>query len=169
MSRRVYTDEDKAKGLALLAVHEGNIKRTARELDIPINTVRAWKQAAEKDNLPVAVGEALPAVAEDFVADFGRVRDKALLELERQIENGDVKGQALVTAVGVLTDKIRVAEGLATSRNEHVNLGPSAQEQAMEVLAYLARTATRVDDREADIVDAELVEQAPAALDPPQS
>jgi transposase-like protein len=41
-TRVQYSDEEKASALVLLAVYNGNLKRTARTLGIPRTTLSAW-------------------------------------------------------------------------------------------------------------------------------
>ena len=42
-SRRRYTESQKAEALAILVANEGNIKGTARRLQIPEKTLAGWR------------------------------------------------------------------------------------------------------------------------------
>src|SRR5882724_294446 len=42
-SRRRYTESQKAEALAMLVANEGNIKGTARQLQIPEKTLAGWR------------------------------------------------------------------------------------------------------------------------------
>lgn len=167
--KRTYSAEDKARVLAVLLANGGNVKRTARETSVAEQTVRDWKRHAGEGALAPQVSAALPAMVGELTDNISRVRDKALLELERQIDGGEVKGQALVTAIGVLTDKDRLIRGEATSRSETVNNGPTPQEFAAQFQGYLDEMARAALERDADIVDAEVVEQADTPALPPAS
>lgn len=166
MARRNYTDDDKARVIALLAANEGNVKRTSRELNIPEQTVRDWKTEAERGQLSPTVAAAVPAALDDQIDTFERIRDKALVALEGEIDAGNVKGRDLITAAGVLTDKLRIMQGQATSRTEHVSTGPSPEEFGRQLVEYLGDSFAKATEREADIVDADFEEQAPEALPP---
>ena len=43
--RASYSDEEKASALTLLAVNNGNVKRTARVLGLPRSTLTAWAKS----------------------------------------------------------------------------------------------------------------------------
>lgn len=159
MPKRVYSDEDRALVFAALTANNGNVKRTSRDTDIPEQTVRDWKKDWERKGLSDGVGEVLPHVVEDIAEDIKRVRDKALLEIESQIDAGVLKGAALVTAFGVLTDKARVIEGLATDRREVVSTGPTPEEIGQAVGDYFVRALESAQRRNEEIIDAEVVEQ----------
>lgn len=160
MSKRTYTDQNRAAVYAALQVNNGNVKRSARETGVPISTVRDWKREWEDGGLPEEVSEALPQVVEDIVEAFVRVRDKGLLELERQIERGDLKGSALVAAVGMMTDKIRLYQGQATQvREERMELPPP--EQLRELVAgFFSGIVSAADERAGEIIEAEAWESA---------
>lgn len=160
MARGRYTDEDKARVLAALAANEGNVKRTARDTQIPEQTVRDWKKQSERGSLPEKVKQALPAALEVQATDFERIRNKALYQLESEIDAGELSGKELITAIGVLTDKLRVMQGQATSRTETVHTGPSAEEVGAEVAKFLQQSFSHALNHEAEVVDAEFVEQA---------
>jgi transposase-like protein len=168
MAKRSYSAEDKAKVMAALAANEGNVKGTARETGVPEQSIRDWKKQAERRGLPAEVAEALPAVVDDVLERMETIRSKALDELEMQIEAGQVKGQALITSIGVLTDKIRLLQGQATDRKEIVTEGPTPEEMGIALQDYLKKTLAAGFQRDSEIVDAEYTEQA-SALPAPSS
>lgn len=158
MARASYTDDDKAKVFVALTANEGNVKRTARETGVPTSTVRRWKNEwsaegpPDASHLEVAVGE--------FLEDAERVRHKALRTLEEKLP--DATPSALVATVGMLTDKIHVVKGLATSRQETVHTLPPAEDIAKALSAAFSATIASARERdlaidEADIIDAEIV------------
>lgn len=132
--RRTYSAADKALVFAELEMSGGNIKRTARNLNMPISTVRGFKQQWEAEGIPKEVSEAIPAVVGEFIADAERVRDKLLIALETAVDRGQMQPREIVTALGVLTDKIRAAKGLDAKKVEHSISLPDA-EQMRELFA----------------------------------
>jgi len=159
--RSTYTVEDKARVLAVLAANDGNIKRTARETGVPVNTVRRWKtQDAAGAGPPTAV---VVAAVGEFVDDAQEVRGMALAQLKVQVASGHVSSSDLIKIVGILDDKVRLAKGMATARTEHVGNGLPAPEQVRELMsefaAGLIEGARRTHE---DIVEAELVAEIPA-------
>ena len=152
-----YSDKDKATVYAVLLSNEGNVRRTARDTGVNVSTVRRWKTDFV-DNPPPP--DVVAEVVGEFVTDAKRVRNKALLEIERQIDEGTFKGAALVTVVGVLDDKITRVEGpVSRSQVDHVHHLPSRDEARalMDGLLTGAIESGRV--RQAELVDAELTEQ----------
>src|SRR4051812_14575665 len=98
MARPVHTDDDKGRAVRALTANEGNVKRTSRELDIPEQTVRDWKKEMERGQLSPSVVEAVPAAIDATVNDFERMRDKALIALEEEIDGRTLKGRDYIVA-----------------------------------------------------------------------
>jgi transposase-like protein len=165
-SRRHYTEEDKAQVFAALTANDGNVKRTSRETEIPEQTVRDWKKLWERKGLPAAVEEALPTVIEDRVEEMLKVRDRALDIAYDRLNDPKTTAKDATWIVGVLTDKIRLLRGEATSRTETVHTGPSPAEVGEALATALQQAFAAQEEREADIIDAEFTEQAPVALPP---
>ena len=164
MARRLYTDQERAAVFAALEINGGQIKTTARETGVPVSTVRDWKREWEEHGVPKEVTEVLPEVIEDIVEALTRVRDKGLLELERQIESGEMKGAPLVQAVNILTDKIRLYKGQATQvKEERMELPPPEQLREM-VAGFFQGVVSAANERAEEIVDAEIVEPAERKL-----
>jgi transposase-like protein len=46
---RKYTSEQRARGLAALKANAGNVTLTAREIGVPVRTLRSWAAAAGLD------------------------------------------------------------------------------------------------------------------------
>jgi transposase-like protein len=161
VARAAYTDADKARAYVVLTTNAGNIKRTVRHIGVPEGTLRGWIRTWE-ENGPPDTGEVDTAVG-DFLTDAVRVRDKALVVLERKLD--DASPAQLVTAVGVLTDKIHLAQGLATSRTETVHSLPPADEIRSALKAAMAGALDAARTRENELHAADIVEQAqPRAL-----
>lgn len=48
MARRHYSDADRAAALAVLAANGGNLTRAAREIGMPVPTLRSWVDAPDR-------------------------------------------------------------------------------------------------------------------------
>jgi transposase-like protein len=152
--RAKYTDDDKARVFVVLGANDGNVKRTARETGVPENTVRRWRDEWEKNGPPPT--DMVEGAVGDFVSDAERVRNKALLAIEQKIPQAKVS--ELNNTVGILTDKIDRARGLVDRRVVEHQL-PSG-DQIREALGTFAAEMMKLSQRrEAEIVDAEIVEQ----------
>jgi transposase-like protein len=162
--RATYDEDAKAHAFMQLEMNEGNVKRTSRDLGIPISTLRRWRDEWERDkNLPAA--EALIVATGDFIEDAERVRNLALRKLEAKIANGEGTVAQVATVLGILDDKIARAKGIADRVTEHKFTLPSGEDiaAALQGLQRAAMDAAR--DRDEVIVEAELVE--PKALPAP--
>lgn len=154
--RRVYSDEVRARAYIVYTANGGNVKRTSRDTGIPESTIRTW--VSEWEIEPPAV-DLVEQAAGDFLADAERVRDKALATLEAKL--GDATPSALVATVGMLTDKINLTKGLATSRNETVHALPAPEEIANVLTAAFQGALQAAKQRDLEIIDAEVVAELP--------
>lgn len=157
--RPSYTPEEKARAYVQLKANGDNLKRTARELDIPVNTLRRWRDEWKSSGPPV--DEEVSEAIDTFVNDAERVRNKALLMIEEKLP--DAKVGELNAVVGTLTDKLSVIKGLATSRTEHRLALPSPEEMREALAPVLQQALALSAMRQEEIIDAEIVE-APRAL-----
>ena len=155
MAKRSYTDAERAAVYAALTASNGNVKRSARETNIPISTVRDWKTLWEREGFPEALQEVYEQVVEDIVDSLQRVRDKSLLELERLVDNHELKGRDLLVAVGMLTDKIRLYKGEATSRSESRMQLPEPEEIRQLMAGFFTDAVADAQERAAEIDDAD--------------
>lgn len=157
-----YDEAARARVYTALLANEGNVKRTARELSIPESTVRSMKKSFETN--PPSV-EAVEAAAADFVATAKEVRDLALRRIKERLESDDKKEQGtlpqLSTVLGVLDDKITRVEG-PTSRTQvdHIHHLPSAEEARALLGGLLTGAIEGGYARQAELREADLVEQA---------
>jgi hypothetical protein len=107
-TKRRYSDENRANALAALAGNGGNVGRTARELGIPVATIRRW-----------ATGERHPEAAQLSQQKKGPLADR-LEEVAYQLA-GLLPGckcdnpQALATAIGILVGKLQILRGRPNS------------------------------------------------------
>lgn len=155
--KATYSDEQKAQVFTVLHANDGNVKRTHRETGVPISTIRRWRDDWEADRQLPDIAD-IQAASDDFVEEATRIRNLALRELERKLPKATPA--QLSTIVGTLDDKIARATGLASRvEHEHRIALPSAEEITDRLLALQAAAKDSASRRDAEIVDAELVEQ----------
>jgi transposase-like protein len=160
-----YTDDDRAKVFLALSVHQGNVKRVARETQVPITTVRNWKKAWEKNPPSQEIAVRVEEQAEQFVTDARRIRDKALLAYEEKVDTGQASTRDLLTGVGILTDKINIADGLRKKPEVESADTALTREIAKELVGALAKSRER--ETVVYVTEAEW-EQADKALPEPE-
>lgn len=156
-----YSDDDKAAVYVALMVNQNNIKRTARDTGIPASTVRDWRTTWEREGVPPELLEVSEGIATDFTDEAEEVRDLALTKLKAAIQTGDLKSEKLITVIGVLEDKIRLAKGLATSRTETVQALPPPEELKELFSGYIRDSLDQAKQREEDIVEVGVQEIIP--------
>lgn len=157
--RKTYTDDDRGRVFLALTVNQGNVKRTARELNMPPATVRKWKATWEKEGVPATITEAAEAQAEVFVADASRARDKALMQWEAKVDDGEVAARDLMTGIGVLTDKINIVRGLAKTGETKPAIEPAHMRELARGLFQGAWDAAQEREQVIQEADYEVVEQ----------
>jgi transposase-like protein len=158
-----YTDEVKAKVLVQLKVNDDNVKRTALETGVPRTTVQRWKTEWNRDGVPDHLWDLGQTHAKGFVEQAKSLRTLAMAELQTQLEAGEVKPAQLVATIGMLTDKVNLAEGFATSRTEvKTQLAlPTPEDTAKFVQDSLGLMREREG-----VIDGTSREPAPKALPP---
>lgn len=154
---RIYTDEERAAVYLALQINDGNVRKSARETDVPTMTVQSWKKNWDQNGVPYEIESIASTDADIFVRKATSVRDMALDKLKERIpETTNAKDLAMI--FGILEDKIRLAKGLATSRTEKVQPAIDAA-QVTELMGALVKGALgAAEQRDEDIVDAEIVE-----------
>lgn len=133
MTKRQYSDNDKATALAALDANGGNVTKTARETKIPASTITEWRDGR-------------------IHADVTDIRDEKVLELSELVEielraifaeMGVKRATAsyanLATAAGIFVDKKQLLAGKATERKElnaqvngHVTLLSTLSEEELD-------------------------------------
>ena len=166
MARR-YGEEDRAAVYLALQVNEGNVARTHRDTGVPEQTVRDWKGQFEKDGPPNL--EVVSELHTDFLTTAERVRDKLIENYEKALDNGKISPDKMPIHIGILTDKVQLLKGMATSRSEGTVALPSPQamrELAGGVFDAMLNAVSKQDERSSDIIDGdyEVVENKPKAL-----
>lgn len=159
MPPKTYSEEDRASVYVVLVSNEWNVKRTARETGVPEQTVRRWKNDFQENGPPMV--EELAEAAGDFIEQAETTRWKAIRVLDHKIK--DAKPSELITVIGVLTDKIDRARGLALNRVEHQLALPPPEEMAAQLGAALQGVLAAATKRQAEIIDAEVVHELPPA------
>lgn len=161
-----YTPEQIAQTYVVLVTNEWNVKRTARDTGVPESTVRSWASGWKENPPDIDVDFAVDEAVGDFLAEAEVVRFEAIKAIRNKIP--DAKVGELTTLVGVLTDKIDRAKGLALGRVEHVHTLPSPDELRAALQGAMQGALAAASQREHEIIDAEVVEleQAQKALPP---
>jgi hypothetical protein len=157
--RPTFTVAQKASAYIALLGNDGNVLRTSRETGVPEPTLRRWKNGWEKNGAPDVSDPVVAQALDDYAAEAILVRDFALITLKGKIP--DAKPGELITIIGVLDDKITRARGLATSRTEHVHKLPSREDLLALVGAGIRQIAESTVVREEEIIEGQIVEQAP--------
>lgn len=152
MARRIYQDEERLRAGVQLLLNDGNLKKTARELDLPVGTLRHWRDQFEIEGYPDPV-EVLPdATRESFIEEALSTRWEMLTLLRQKIAEGNATPRDLITGIGILTDKILVMQGHATSRTETVKVSlPDASEIARELAAFVEKNVSDAQQRHDEI------------------
>jgi transposase-like protein len=106
--RRRYTDDDRANALAALAANGGNVKRTAEQLGIPLQTLHSWASGARH---PEASTSAEPKKGP--MADrLEEIAWQLLEAIPGKIANAPLSQVA--TGMGIAIDKARLLRGEPT-------------------------------------------------------
>lgn len=117
MSKRIYSDEEKAGALACLAANGGNVFRTAKQLDVPEATLRAWSEGRNQHPCVSQMCEEKKAtLAEKFEAFAHKALDVSL-EDEEGLRKEKPLPRMLAAATAV--DKHRLLTEQATTITEH--------------------------------------------------
>lgn len=123
-AKRRYSEADRAVALALLDANGGNLKRTAREFGVPVDTLRYWRdrrvEGAEREEEPPAPKQTTNKdvqVAKESLADAtARLAQRLVSAMEDKLADANLKDAAV--AFGIAVDKMQVLRGEATSINE---------------------------------------------------
>jgi transposase-like protein len=136
VSKRQYSEDDKASVLALLEVNGGNITQTANELQVPASTIRQWRDGGgvngavtqKRDLKKGTLADKLEAVAHKLVAAMeGKIDDATL--------------QQVTTSLGIAVDKMQLLRNKPTEIVDDASL--TDEERANRVVALLERARAR--------------------------
>jgi len=152
--RTEWTDEDKAAAYVIWISNDKNIRATARQCGIGHTTVAYWVKQWEKDGPPEKLDEKIRANAYEFVHHASAVRQKAMDKLESLIPEAEIKQLGtLATVVGIMDDKIRLAQGLATKRTETVHTLPTKEEMKELMSGFADSLVSSAEDRASEVVE----------------
>ena len=160
MSRKKsnWSSEDKAAAYVVWLANDKNIRRTARETGVAHTTLRYWVADWKESGPPDDVAEHVQSQAEGFVEHASRIRLSAMEKLEELIPQAEVKQMGtLGTIAGIMDDKIRLAQGLATKRTETTYVLPSREEMRGLMSGFVDGLVNAAEDRASEIVDSEVI------------
>lgn len=155
MSKRTeWTDEDKAAAYVIWVSNDKNIRATARQCGIGHTTIAYWVKQWEKDGPPERLDDKIRANAYEFVHHASSVREQAMKKLEELIPEAEIKQLGtLATVVGIMDDKIRLAQGLATKRTETVHTLPTKEEMKELMGGFADSLVSAAEDRASEVVE----------------
>ena len=157
MSKRTeWTDEDKAAAYVIWISNDKNIRATARQCGIGHTTIAYWVKQWEENGPPERLDDKIRANAYEFVHHASTVRQKAMDKLEELIPDAEIKQLGtLATVVGIMDDKIRLAQGLATKRTETVHTLPTKEEMKELMSGFADNLVSAAEDRASEVVEIE--------------
>jgi len=136
-----YSERDRAAALAALETNDGNLTRTARQLNISTSTLRRWRNAqtdpANTGPLKKATQDALPEARQN-IADRLREFVHAALDLAPD-KLSEANLQQTFTAVGISLDKAQLLDGKPTEIAQHEHKRNEVPERALEAAATALR------------------------------
>jgi transposase-like protein len=154
--RTEWTDEDKAAAYVIWISNDKNIRATARQCGIGHTTIAYWVKQWEKDGPPERLDDKIRANAYEFVHHASSVREQAMKKLEELIPEAEIKQLGtLATVVGIMDDKIRLAQGLATKRTETVHTLPTKEEMKELMGGFADSLVSAAEDRASEVVEIE--------------
>jgi transposase-like protein len=152
--RTEWTDEDKAAAYVIWISNDKNIRATARQCGIGHTTIAYWVKQWEKDGPPERLDDKIRANAYEFVHHASSVREQAMKKLEELIPEAEIKQLGtLATVVGIMDDKIRLAQGLATKRTETVHTLPTKEEMKELMGGFADSLVSAAEDRASEVVE----------------
>jgi transposase-like protein len=155
-SRRRYTESQKAEALAILVANEGNIKGTARQLQIPEKTLAGWrdeeprllaqdqeqkeiqanavKMGKRAGKLPgLSVAELRAQKKEDAASAFMDIAWMCLTRLSQSdLLETSTRITDLSTTMGTVIDKARLLKGESTVITEQKLANHRWAEEALQ-------------------------------------
>jgi transposase-like protein len=152
-NRTEWDDDSKAAVYVQWVGNGKNVRQTSRETGVPHATVAYWAKAWEKDGPPTNLDAKIRANAYEFVNHANAIREQAMKKLEELIPEAEVKQlSAIATVVGIMDDKLRLAQGLATKRTETVHMLPSKAEMRELMSGFSEGLVAAAEDRASEVV-----------------
>lgn len=154
--RTEWNDEARAATYVQWIACDKKIRETSRITGVPHATVAYWAKQWEKDGPPEHLDVEIRKNAYEFVDHANKVRKQAMEKLEELIPDAEVKQlSAIATVVGIMDDKIRLAQGLATKRTETVHTLPTKEEMKELMSGFADSLVSAAEDRAAETVSIE--------------
>lgn len=136
--KRQYSDSFKAQALISLQLNEGNIRKTASQLDIPWQTLNEWakhRSGINAETLEIRDGLKAP------IAD--RFEQAAGMYLDRAMQPGAIKKTSGYYALLGASDAIKSAQLLRGQPTSITGSVMSEDERQLKVAELLQRIAER--------------------------
>ena len=170
MAYRVITPDRKAAALALLQVGANSDAEIAEGLGVATRTLRGWQAEAQRDpNLAALARQTLARLMPKYAQLAEGITDRLL----EQVDQASYENKAS-TVLGILTDKLMAAAGMAGQVIEHRHTLDLSQDAQAALRLYMdegftlgeARRLLAEDDpelaRHLPVIEGELVEDESA-------
>lgn len=125
--RRRYSDDERASALAALAANKGNVELTARQLGMPVETLRCWARGTRHPE-SMQMRDEKKAPLADALEDLAR---KLAASMLGKVDSASLPQQAV--ALGIACEKMQLLRGKATSIS-----GTAADDMTDDQLAAIA-------------------------------
>ena len=113
---RQYTEDDKATALAALEANDGNLKRTASELNIPRATLTSWRDGK---GINTEVSEKCHQKKEALSGLFEQACRVYLQHAVAKATVGKTSGKDAMTAAAIAVDKMQLLDGKPPTINQN--------------------------------------------------
>ncbi len=135
-----YPDRTKTDALALLAANGGNVRKTARELQMPVSTLRLWKHLADGE-LAGDIAERQHALADSLEM----LAYRCVEVLPEKLEEASAREAA--TVLGICLDKVALLRSTlpASPVKEKIGSPDETYNRILELLGEGAPPQERVD------------------------
>lgn len=122
MRRRVYTHEDKAAVLVALDWNEGNALRAAKQMDIPVATLRSWVRRGVSSDVITLRDEKKQSLI-DKLEDLAHRALDLLLERLQTTSVRQLSARQLVIIAAIAVDKMLMLNSKKDSQdNTHTSV-----------------------------------------------
>jgi len=143
-NRTEWDDASKAATYVQWIACDKRIRETSRVTGVPHATVSYWAKQWEKDGPPEHLDGEIRKNAYEFVDHAELIPDAEVKQLS-----------AIATVVGIMDDKIRLAQGLATKRTETVHTLPTREEMKELMSGFADSLVSAAEDRASEVVEIE--------------
>lgn len=106
-----YTHQDRYQAAVYYIAH-GNSRKVSELTGIPRNTVLEWFKSDWWNQLTTRLRE---EKSSEFNAGFSRLIEKSIEEIEKQLDNQEVKAMDAAKIMGIAFDKRQILNNLPTS------------------------------------------------------